>query len=76
MGNEELYKTMIKKVLSLLLIFGTNLFIYASTKSDLEFVSTNPKIEELKLVDSYPFSEGQKLAEEPAKKVKKPIVYT
>ncbi|MDD2896397.1 MAG: L,D-transpeptidase family protein [Aliarcobacter sp.] len=42
----------------------------------LELVSTNPKIEELKFVDSYPFYEGQKLAEEPAKRVKKPIVYT
>jgi len=67
---------MIKKVLPLLLIFTTSSFMYASTKSDLELVSTNPKIEELRFVDSYPFHEGQKLAEEPAKKVKKPIVYT
>ena len=42
----------------------------------LELVSPNPKVEELKFVDSYPFYEGQKLAEEPPKRVKKPIVYT
>ncbi|MDD2888395.1 MAG: L,D-transpeptidase family protein [Aliarcobacter sp.] len=42
----------------------------------LEIVSPNPKVEELKFVDSYPFYEGQKLAEEPPKRVKKPIVYT
>lgn len=45
-------------------------------KEELELVSTNPKIEELKFVDSYPFHERQKLAEEPAKRVEKPIVYT
>ena len=67
---------MIKKVLPLLLIFTTSLFMYASTKPDLELVSTNPKIEELKLVNSYPFSTGQKLAEEPPKRFNKPIVYT
>ena len=67
---------MIKKVLPLLLIFGTSTFIYASTKPELEIVSTNPNVEDLKFVDSYPFHEGQKLAEEPAKRVKKPIVYT
>ena len=67
---------MIKKVLPLLLIFTTSLFMYASTKPDLELVSTNPKIEELKLVNSYPFSVGQKLAEEPPKRFNKPIVYT
>ena len=67
---------MIKKVLLLLLIFGISSHIYASTKPELEIVSTNPKIEELKLMDSYPFYEGQKLAEEPPKRVKKPIVYT
>ena len=67
---------MIKKVLPLLLIFGTSTFIYASTKPELEIVSTNPRVEDLKFVDSYPFHEGQKLAEEPAKRVKKPIVYT
>ena len=67
---------MIKKVLPLLLIFTTSLFMYASTKPDLELVSTNPKIEELKLVNSYPFSAGQKLAEEPPKRFNKPIVYT
>ena len=67
---------MIKKVLPLLLIFTTSLFMYASTKPDLELVSTNPKIEELKLVNSYPFSVGQKLAEEPLKRFNKPIVYT
>ena len=67
---------MIKKVLLLLLIFGTNLLVNASTQSDLKLVSINPKMEELQFVDSYPFYEGQKLAEEPAKKVKKPIVYT
>lgn len=67
---------MIKKVLLLLLICGISSYIYASTKPELEIVSTNPKIEELKLMDSYPFYEGQKLAEEPQKRVKKPIVYT
>lgn len=67
---------MIKKVLPLLLIFGTSTFIYASAKPELEIVSTNPNVEDLKFVDSYPFHEGQKLAEEPAKRVKKPIVYT
>ena len=35
-----------------------------------------PKAEELKLVQSYPFDEGQKLNGEPVKKWKKPVVYT
>ena len=42
----------------------------------LDLASNNPKVEELQLVKSYPFDEGQKLANEPIKKVKKPIVYT
>lgn len=42
----------------------------------LDLISNNPKAEEFQLVKSYPFDEGQKLASEPIKKVKKPIVYT
>lgn len=67
---------MIKKVLHLLLIFTTTSFMYASKQSEFELVSTNPKIEDLKLVSSYPFSEGQKLPQEPVKRKEKPIVYT
>ena len=42
----------------------------------LDLASNNPKAEEFQLVKSYPFDEGQKLASEPIKKVKMPIVYT
>ena len=49
------------------------------TKKDeklIDLTSTTPKAEELKLVQSYPFDEGQKLNGEPVKKWKKPVVYT
>ncbi len=49
------------------------------TKKDeklIDLVSTTPKAEELTLVQSYPFDEGQKLNGEPVKKWKKPVVYT
>ena len=49
------------------------------TKKDeklIDLTSTIPKAEELKLVQSYPFDEGQKLNGEPVKKWKKPVVYT
>ena len=49
------------------------------TKKDeklIDLVSTTPKAEELKLVQAYPFDEGQKLNGEPVKKWKKPVVYT
>ena len=49
------------------------------TKKDeklIDLISTTPKAEELKLVQSYPFDEGQKLNAEPVKKWKKPVVYT
>lgn len=49
------------------------------TKQDeklIDLTSTIPKAEELKLVQSYPFDEGQKLNGEPVKKWKKPVVYT
>ena len=49
------------------------------TKKDeklIDLTSTTPKAEELTLVQSYPFDEGQKLNGEPVKKWKKPVVYT
>ncbi len=49
------------------------------TKKDeklIDLISPTPKAEELTLVQSYPFDEGQKLNGEPVKKWKKPVVYT
>ena len=49
------------------------------TKKDeklIDLISSTPKAEELTLVQSYPFDEGQKLNGEPVKKWKKPVVYT
>lgn len=49
------------------------------TKKDeklIDLTSTTPKAEELTLVQSYPFDEGQKLNGEPVKKWGKPVVYT
>lgn len=34
-------------------------------KEDLELIALNPEIKELKIISSYPFSEGQKLGDEP-----------
>ena len=42
----------------------------------IDLISTYPKAEELQLVQSYPFEEGQKLNGEPVKKWKKPVVYS
>ena len=49
------------------------------TKKDeklIDLISPTPKAEELTLVQSYPFDEGQELNGEPVKKWKKPVVYT
>lgn len=40
---------------------------------EFELVSINPKIEELKFVESYPFAEGQKLADDNFEKVKEVV---
>ena len=52
---------MIKKLVALLLIISSNSFINASSEKLLEIASTNPKLEELKIIESYPYSEGEKL---------------
>jgi L,D-transpeptidase YcfS len=65
---------MIKRFLPLLLIFSYS-FIYAEEKV-LELVSTNPKIEDLKIVKVYPYDEGQNISKVPPPPSKKPLVYT
>ncbi len=63
------------KTFILFILFITNSFC-VSNESDLEFISSNPKIEDLKIVKSYPFEEGQNISKIPPKPSKKPIVYT
>ena len=65
---------MIKKILPLLLILSYS-FIHAEEKV-LELVSTNPKIEDLKIVKAYPYDEGQNISKEPPPSPEKPLVYT
>ena len=68
------YKFM-KKIFIIFILFVTNSFCI-SNDSDLEFVSSSPKIEALKIVKSYPFNEGQNISKVPPKPSKKPITYT
>ena len=68
------YKFM-KKIFIIFILFVTNSFCI-SNDSDLEFVSSSPKIEDLKIVKSYPFDEGQNISKVPPKPSKKPITYT
>lgn len=63
------------RIFILFISFITNSFC-VSNESNLEFVSSNPKIEDLKIVKSYPFEEGQNISKIPPKPSKKPIVYT
>ena len=65
---------MIKRFLPLLLILSYS-FIHAEEKV-LELVSTNPKIEDLKIVKAYPYDEGQNISKEPPPSPEKPLVYT
>lgn len=51
---------MIKIILLLLLLLSSNSFC-SSNNAILELVSVNPKIENLEMVESYPYVEGQKL---------------
>lgn len=52
---------MIKKLLALVFIISSHSFINASNEKLLEIASTNPRLEELKIIESYPYSEGEKL---------------
>ena len=51
---------MMKIIPLLLFLFIEDLFC-ASPKSDLDLVSLTPKVENIKIVQSYPYSEGEKL---------------
>lgn len=63
------------RIFILFISFITNSFC-VSNESNLEFVSSNPKIEDLKIVKSYPFEEGQNISKISPKPSKKPIFYT
>ena len=63
------------KIFLLLILLFSNSFC-TSNDFNLELVSANPKIEDLKLVKSYPFNEGQNISKIPPKPPKKSIVYT
>ena len=65
---------MLKIFLLLILLFNNS--FCASNDFNLELVSSSPKAEDLKLVKTYPFEEGQNISKIPAKPPKKPIVYT
>ena len=65
---------MLKIFLLLILLFNNS--FCASNDFNLELVSSSPKAENLKLVKTYPFEEGQNISKIPAKPPKKPIVYT
>lgn len=56
----EKHNIMIKIILLLLLLLSINSFC-SSNNAILELVSVNPKIENLEIVESYPYEEGQKL---------------